>query len=181
MGPGSKWYYIFGNYNLVQVISQPDYVYNGRSYQALIDVTPEAVVDSSRLEFEGKTYYIYTKEREGMGFDTLYVRKDSVGNIYSFNQYSNCEHLYVPSTPKKGVTWKSADNLEFKIVSLKGTIRSHSVRYKNCLVISVKRLNDRLDPDPVFHYFCKGVGEVGTRYGNQIFLILLRKEDGNAR
>jgi hypothetical protein len=182
MDLGNKWYYIFGRDALVQAISPPDYVYNGRAYQALIDVTPEVVVDSSRLDFEGRTYYIYRKEREGIGFDTLYVRKDSSGNIYCFNEHSGGEHLYMPSSPKKGSTWRSDDNLlEFQIVTLKGKFRSDTIRYKNCLVISVRNLNDEREPLPVFHYFCKGIGEVGTKIGDQIFLTLLRKENVNER
>ena len=180
--PGSKWYYIFSNYNLVQVITAPNFEYYGRTYQAVIDVTPEVVVDSSQLEFEGKTYYVYTKEREDMAIDTLYVRKDTVGNVYFFDQHSNSESLYVPLSPKKGDTWKSADDrYVFKIKSLKGRLRSHSVRYKNCLVVSVQGLNMKITEKPLFHYFYNGIGQVGTKYGNRIIMRLVKYEAGNAR
>src|SRR5688572_26504691 len=92
--PGSKFYYTSGTYDLVQVISPLDYEYNGRMYQAVIDVTPKIIVDSSKLDFEGKTYYVFEKERRGMEVDTLYVRRDSVGNVYCLEHHSKGESLY---------------------------------------------------------------------------------------
>jgi hypothetical protein len=186
--PGNKWYYEWGRSEIVLEVESKSYQYNGNTYWAMIDSTPEVAFDSSKIVFEGKTYYIYQMAREGMPIATMFYRKDAKGNLYWYDDESETESLVIPSEIKESQTWMSGDDrLEFKIVSTRGTFESKFSAFKDCLVISTKVLKTRYpgtSPEPWavnFSYYCEGIGYVGSKPENKSGMTLLKWEISNAR
>jgi len=186
--PGNKWHYEWiGSEVTLEVESQPQ-EFNGNTYWAIVDSTPEVAFDSSRIVFEGTTYWIYRKARLGMSIATMFCRKDAEGNTYSYDDELIIESLLIPKQIKEGHTWMSSDKrLEFKIVSTKGTFKSNSSVFKDCLVISTRVLRPRypgasFDPSVVFfNYFGEGVGYLGSKPEDESGMTLLRWEVNNDR
>jgi hypothetical protein len=186
--PGNKWHYEWIGSEVTLEVESKRHEFNRNSYWAIVDSTPEVAFDSSRIVFEGTTYWIYRKARLGMAIATMFCRKDAEGNIYSYDDELNIESLFIPKKIKEGDTWMSSDKrLEFTIVSTRGTFESNSLVFNDCLVISTKilrprYLGDSFDPSVVlFNYYCKGVGYVGSKPDDESGMALLRWEISNDR
>ncbi|WP_276373710.1 hypothetical protein [Chryseolinea sp. H1M3-3] len=186
--PGNKWYYDWNGSEITLKVDSKPHEFNGNTYWAIVDSTPEVVYDSSRIVFEGTTYWIYRKARLGMPIATMFYRKDADGNIYSYDDELNIESLLIPKQIKKGDMWMSSDGrVEYKIISRKETFKSKSSVFNDCLVISTKVLRPRyhehsFDPSAVFlHYYCEGVGYVGSKPEEKFGMALLKWEISNDR
>jgi hypothetical protein len=186
--PGNKWYYDWKGSEITLKVDSKPHEFNGNSYWAIVDSTPDVVYDSSRIVFEGTSYWIYRKARLGMPIATMFCRKDAEGNIYSYDDESNIESLFIPKKIKEGDTWISSDGqVEYKIISRKETFESKSSVFNDCLVISTKVLRPRypgasFDPSSVFfHYYYEGVGYVGSKPEDKFGMTLLKWEISNDR
>lgn len=181
--PGNKWYYEWIGSEVILSVQSKPYEFNGIPYWAIVDRTPEVTFDSSRIVFEGKTYWLYSKGRDGMPIATMYYRKDSEGNVYWYDDELNVESLLIPKEFRVGDSWVSDDErIEFRVVTIGGTFKTRSSAFNDCLVISTKALKprypwDSFDPSSVFfHYYREGVGYVGSNPEDKSGMTLLRWE-----
>jgi hypothetical protein len=180
LATGNKWYYKVHWWEASEKIPPMIYKQNGKKYFLLIDSTPEVVIDTLNSTFQGDSYPIYITGRKGLAFETLFLRKDKKGNVYSYDRRSNLESLYLPHRIKKGKTWLSADKqFEYEIVSAKGTFSTSSFTFEDCLVISTKSIDRHAEV--YYHYYYKGIGMVGTKVEDKVIIELLKWELGNAR
>ena len=117
-------------------------------------------------ELNDKIYIEYKQTWQNETVEFLYLRKEN-GVIYQFEECCENETIRLPDNPKKGDSWKTADQSStYKVIATDGELKTPICNYKNLLVLKSEFKNGSFT-----FYYLRGYGYIGATTDNLISFV----------
>jgi hypothetical protein len=108
-------------------------------------------------EFNGLTYFEVVDTRGG---NTIYLRTDSIGDIYEYTLSNPTERLFIPAAPFIDQQWNTSNDSFKKVTDLSATVTTPYCTYTNCLEITWYSVFNNVTTANMKLHYKKGFGMV---------------------
>ena len=108
--------------------------------------------------FNSKTYFSVPWNRDGALFGDQYFRTDANGDVYSYDETSAQEYLFIPANPTDGQTWPYLSGGSSREITATGVTQATTgCNYTGLIEVSSYNGTGTLIST---YYFKKGLGKV---------------------